>query len=85
MGQLDENLSMVDSASDDRTANNTNAARHNYRVLSDEEKAAMVAVKDAGQAFIDAIHAHGVPGRESSIAITNAEQAIMWVVKGITA
>ncbi|MEG3086167.1 Acb2/Tad1 domain-containing protein [Sphingomonas sp. PB4P5] len=40
----------VDSASDDRTANN--AVRHTYRVLSDAEKAQMVAVKDAGAALI---------------------------------
>ena len=32
----------VDSASDDRTANN--AVRHTYRVLSDTEKAQMVAI-----------------------------------------
>lgn len=35
---------MVDSASDARTANN--AVRHQYRVLSDEEKALMVRMKD---------------------------------------
>ena len=40
----------VDSASNDRTANN--AVRHAYRVLSDEEKAQMVALKDLGAAFI---------------------------------
>jgi hypothetical protein len=36
----------VDSASDSRTANN--AVRHQYRVLSDPEKLAMVAIKDYG-------------------------------------
>lgn len=40
----------VDSASDDRTANN--AVRHQYRVLTDDEKAQMVAIKDAGAALV---------------------------------
>ena len=40
----------VDSASDDRTANN--AVRHQYRVLSDAEKAQMMAVKDKGAEFL---------------------------------
>lgn len=38
--------SAINSASDDRTANN--AVRHTYRVLSDAEKAQMVAIKDKG-------------------------------------
>lgn len=72
----------VDSASDERTANN--AVRHQYRVLSDDEKAAMVAVKDAGAALLNAFSVHCKPGRETSLAVTNAEQAVMWAVKGIT-
>lgn len=40
----------VDSASDARTVNN--AVRHQYRALSDEEKAQMVAVKDKGAEFL---------------------------------
>jgi len=40
----------VDSASDDRTANN--AVRHQYRKLTDEEKHQMVVLKDLGAAFI---------------------------------
>jgi hypothetical protein len=72
----------VNSASDDRTANN--AVRHQYRVLTEAEKAAMVAVKDAGAALILAFDAHCQPGRETSLARTNAEQAVMWAVKGIT-
>ena len=66
---------MVDSASDDRTANN--AVRHAYRVLSDEEKAQMVALKDLGAAFL-------VKCDEMSLAKTNAEQAVMWAVKHVT-
>ncbi|RSU76588.1 hypothetical protein BRX37_08415 [Sphingomonas sp. S-NIH.Pt3_0716] len=54
--------SMVDSASNQRTANN--AVRHQYRVLSDAEKAAMVAIKDKGGEFltlIDSLRSPPVP------------------------
>lgn len=44
---------MVDSASDGRTVNNT--LRRQYRVLSDEEKEAMQAVKSCGQTLLDII------------------------------
>ena len=72
----------VDSASDDRTANN--AVRHKYRFLNDEEKAAMMKIKDLGADLIDAINALG-KSRELSLAVTNAEQSVMWAVKHITA
>ena len=71
----------VDSASDSRTANN--AVRHQYRVLTDEEKAQMVALKDIGAAFIAKCQEIG-GSREMSLAITNAEQAVMWAVKHVT-
>jgi len=72
----------VDSASDERTANNT--VRHKYRVLSDEEKAQMTAIKDKGQELLDLID--GIGGsRELSIAKTKTEEAVMWAVKHVTA
>jgi len=71
----------VDSASDNRTANN--AVRHTYRVLSDDEKSQMVALKDIGAAFIAKCQEIG-GSRELSLAITNAEQAVMWAVKHVT-
>lgn len=74
-------MSKIDSASDDRTANN--AVRHQYRVLTDTEKALMVAIKDNGAAFIAACDAIG-QSRELSLAKTNAEQAVMWAVRHIT-
>lgn len=77
-------MTSVSSASDDRIANNTNAMRHNYRVLSDEEKAAMVAIKDKGQELLDLINGQG-GSRELSIARTKTEEAVMWAVKHITA
>lgn len=72
----------VDSAGDDRTANN--AVRHQYRVLSDEEKAKMVQVKDAGAALLALIDGMG-SSRELSIAKTKTEEAVMWAVKHLTA
>lgn len=74
-------MTMINSASDDRTANN--AVRHAYRVLSDEEKAQMLALKDMGAAFIAKCEEIG-KSRELSLAITNAEQAVMWAVKHVT-
>jgi hypothetical protein len=71
----------VESTSDARTANN--AVRHQYRVLSDAEKAQMLALKDLGAAFIAACQDIG-GSRELSLAITNAEQAVMWAVKHVT-
>ena len=76
------NPTHVNSESDGRTANN--AVRHTYRVLSDEEKAQMVALKDIGAAFIAKCQEIG-GSRELSLAVTNAEQAVMWAVKHVTA
>lgn len=72
---------MVDGAGDDRTANN--AVRHKYRVLSDAEKQQMVELKDLGAQLIAKCQEIGT-SREMSIAITNAEQSVMWAVKHVT-
>jgi hypothetical protein len=72
----------VPSTSDQRTANNT--PRHTYRVLSDEEKARMQAIKDKGQELLDLIADAG-NSRELSIARTKTEEAVMWAVKHVTA
>ncbi len=75
----------VDSDSDARTTNNTDAVRHNYRVLSDAEKAQMVAIKDAGVAFLETLKpVNAIAAREAALARTNLEQAVMWAVKGLT-
>lgn len=71
----------IDSTDDDRTANN--AVRHQYRTLSDEEKAQMLALKDLGAAFLAKCDEIG-QSRELSLAKTNAEQAVMWAVKHVT-
>ncbi len=72
----------VSSAGDDRTANND--VRHQYRVLTDEEKAAMTEIKDLGAAFLSRVDELG-QRREYSLAKTKIEEAVMWAVKGLTA
>jgi hypothetical protein len=72
---------MIDSTSGERIVNNV--VRHEYRVLSDDEKAQMLKLKDLGLAFIQACDAIG-QSRELSLAKTNAEQAVMWAVKHVT-
>jgi hypothetical protein len=71
----------VNSTSDDRTVNNT--MRHQYRVLSEAEKANMQAVKDEGLKFFSLVDGMG-SSREISIAKTKIEEAVMWAVKSIT-
>ncbi|HUW44655.1 MAG TPA: hypothetical protein VMW50_02555 [Dehalococcoidia bacterium] len=74
----------VDSASDERTVNNdSNTMRHRYRVLSDEEKMQMWAIKDLGLQFYKNLHVLG-SSRELSLAKTKIEEAVMWGVKHVT-
>lgn len=80
--EFQNEVNALDSASDDRTANN--AVRHQYRVLSDAEKAQMVEIKDMGAAFLAKIDEIGT-GREYSLAKTKIEEAVMWALKGLTA
>lgn len=89
-------MQTVSSASDDRTTNN--AVRHNYRVLSEVEKAQMVALKDKGAEFLALIDSVRTPpepvgesgfavgrvDRELNIAAERVEEAVMWAVKHIT-
>jgi hypothetical protein len=74
-------MSEVDSSSDARTVNNV--MRHAYRVLSDDEKAAMQTIKDDGLALHALFDGLG-SSRELSIAKTKIEEAVMWAVKHIT-
>jgi len=74
-------MAHIDSASDSRVVNNT--MRHQYRVLSDAEKANMATIKDMGLSFHDFIAGMG-SSRELSLAKTKVEEAVMWAVKHIT-
>jgi hypothetical protein len=71
----------IDCTSDKRTVNNT--MRHQYKVLSDEEKESMQKVKDMGLDFHDFLSGLG-ESRELSLAKTKIEEAVMWAVKDIT-
>ena len=79
----------VSSTSEARTVNN--GVRHQYRVLTDAEKADMVQIKDIGLAFAAVLHRIGgtdragdrMASRELSLALTNIEQAVMWAVKHV--
>lgn len=72
----------VDSTSDQRVVNNV--MRHQYRVLTDDEKKAMLDIKDMGLAFVTYLEENVAAGRERSIAVTKMEEAVMWAVKSIT-
>lgn len=78
---MNEEAKTVDSTSDERTINNV--MRHAYRVLTDQERADMQALKDQGLLMFQQIGALG-ESRELSIAKTKVEEAVMWAVKHIT-
>lgn len=74
-------METVNSTSDERTVNNV--MRHAYRVLSDDEKAKMQAIKDKGLELHNLLESIG-QSRELSLAKTKTEEAVMWAVKHIT-
>lgn len=74
-------MTSVDSISDQRIVNNV--MRHQYRVLTDAEKAQMQAIKDKGLELHDLIEGIG-QSRELSLAKTKTEEAVMWAVKHLT-
>lgn len=67
---------MINSTSD-------NVMRHEYRVLSQEDKNKMQTVKDMGLEFYNLLETLG-NSREISIAKTKIEESVMWAVKHIT-
>jgi hypothetical protein len=60
-----------------------NVMRHQYRALTDAEKAQMQAIKDKGLELYDLIRSIG-NSRELSLAATKTEEAVMWAVKHVT-
>lgn len=74
-------MTQFDSTDDQRIDNNT--MRHQYRTLSDDEKALVNEIKDAGGSF-EVLISQMPQGREAALARTKIEEAIMWAVKGIT-
>lgn len=67
-------MTTVDSTSDQRTVDNV--MRHQYRVLTDTEKAQMQAIKDKGLELHDLIEGIGA-SRELSLAKTKTEEAVI--------
>jgi hypothetical protein len=60
-----------------------NVMRHEYRILSEEEKLQMKGIKDLGLEFV--VFCNGIGrSRELSLAITKMEEAVMWAVKHVT-
>lgn len=72
----------IESTDDARRENSP--VRHQSRVLSDEEKAAIAAIKDKGEELFELIKAQGL-SREVDIAMIKTEEAVMWAVKHVTA
>jgi hypothetical protein len=60
-----------------------NVMRHQYRQLTDAEKASMDKLKDKGLELYELIESLGV-SRELALAKTKTEEAIMWAVKHLT-
>ena len=71
----------VTSTGDDGVINNV--MRHEYRVLSDDEKQMMQSIKDKGLELYDLIESIG-QSRELSLSKTKTEEAVMWAVKHLT-
>lgn len=70
-----------ESTSDQRASDNV--MRHQYKVLSEDEKQAMDELKDIGLALHRRLDALG-QSRELALAKTKVEEAVMWGVKHIT-
>lgn len=72
---------MIDATSDARIVNNV--MRHEYRVLTSEEKSDMKHLKDLGEVFLALCDRIGV-SQEMHNAKTRMEEAVMWAVKHVT-
>ena len=82
-------MTQFESTNDQRTDDNT--MRHQYRTLTEKERAQVDAVKSKGDYFLKLIdtiassYPEGKgPRRELALARTKIEEAVMWAVKGIT-
>jgi len=71
----------IDGTDDARVANAP--MRHQYRVLTEAEKALVSALKDKGDEMLALIASCG-SGRELALARTKTEEAVMWAVKHVT-
>jgi len=75
-------MAEIFDATDDKRITN-NVMRHEYRKLQQQEMVQMKTIKDMGLDFFNMIDGLGV-SRETSIAKTRVEEAVMWATKHIT-
>lgn len=80
-GRRSVTTAKVEAISDDRIANNI--VRHEYRILSEEEKLQMKAVKDLGAEFI--LNCDQI-GRSADLTVAKRkmQEAVFWAVYHIT-
>lgn len=64
---------------------NPDLFRQNFSKPSDENVAKVAAVKAKAQELYELVFTSAPDSRERSLGITHLEDAIMWVVKGLTA
>lgn len=72
-----------DARQSDKVDEPVSRFRPRYRALTDDEKALHDAIK-AKAVELEALFGQVKPGRYNSLAMTNLELAIMWVVKELT-
>jgi hypothetical protein len=60
-----------------------NVMRHQYRKLETDDLETMKKVKDVGLEFYELIESLGA-SRETSIAKTKVEEAVLWSIKHVT-
>ncbi|ACL61261.1 DUF7681 family protein [Methylobacterium nodulans] len=83
-------MATVESTSDKRTANN--GVRHQSRLLTEDEKALVTRIKDAGATFIQLIHeiaevppsVEKLDDRDLELTRTHVEDAVMRAVRAVT-
>jgi hypothetical protein len=61
----------------------TNTFRTKYRTLTEEEKHRLEQIKMKAEE-LEALFEMDTPSRFKSLALTNLEQSVMWIVKEVT-
>ena len=74
----------TDKRQSESVAHAVSRFRPTYRALTDDEKALHDQIKTKA-AELESLFAQVKPGRYNSLAITSLEQAVMWIVKELTA
>ena len=80
---LKERRELYSMGTDSDARIDNNVMRHEYRLLSDAEKIRMKQIKDLGRQFAELLDELG-DSRETALARTKIEEAVMWAVKRVT-